>query len=654
MLTVSGLSKSYGGRALFEDASLQINRGDRIGLIGANGAGKSTLFSLILKEASPDTGTVAMERNTTIGFLPQESAPSGDETVLELATNVSAEMEEVHRLQREHPSEDDPMHHEAIARFADLDGHTLEVKAKRILSGLAFREGDVHIPARTLSGGWIMRAHLARLLVMEPDLLMLDEPTNHLDLESLGWFQNYLSKYSGAILAISHDREFLNAICLNILEIRHHKLNRYRGNYDSYLSQKAAREEQQWAAYKNQQREIAELQRFIDRFRAKASKAAQAQDRIKQLDRMVRVEAPERDEATVSFSFPQPKRGGERTITLDGVKQAYGSHVVYARLDLEINRGQRTVLVGPNGSGKSTLLKILAGLLPIEAGTITPGHNLSVGYFAQQRTEMLDIKRSVLAEAMQTETPVPEQAVRTILGSFLFRGDDVFKPVGVLSGGEKSRLALVKLLLNPPNLLLLDEPTTHLDMPSIDALIGALKQYQGTLLFVSHDVHFIRALASTVLHISAGKLTPYAGDYTYYLEKSGSLSERAALVAPGNSPGNYRPDSAPEPSETSRPKMGMKEIKEMRKAEAEKRKAANKIRRDAQAQLTTIEAEIAELETRQNALTAELEQPESLKGGRAHQINRELSILQDRLMKTMETWEQLTAMLAEPEPTEAS
>jgi ATP-binding cassette subfamily F protein 3 len=654
MLTVSGLSKSYGGRALFEDASLQINRGDRIGLIGANGAGKSTLFSLILKDASPDTGTVAMERNTTIGFLPQESAPSGEETVLELATNVSAEMEEVHRLQREHPSEEDPMHHEAVARFAELDGHTLEVKAKRILSGLAFRESDVHIPARTLSGGWIMRAHLARLLVMEPDLLMLDEPTNHLDLESLGWFQNYLSKYSGAILAISHDREFLNAICLNILEIRHHKLNRYRGNYDSYLTQKSAREEQQWAAYKNQQREIAELQRFIDRFRAKASKAAQAQDRIKQLDRMVKIEPPERDEATVSFSFPQPKRGGERTVTVEGVKQAYGDHIVYERLDLEVVRGQRTVLVGPNGSGKSTLLKILAGMLPLEAGTITPGHNLSIGYFAQQRTEMLDIKRTVLTEAMHGENTVPEQAVRTILGSFLFRGDDVFKPVGVLSGGEKSRLALVKLLLNPPNLLLLDEPTTHLDMPSIDALIGALGQYQGTLLFVSHDVHFIRALATTVLHISAGKLTPYAGDYTYYLEKSGSLSERAALVAPGNSPGNYRPDSALELSEAPRLKMGMREIKEMRKAEAEKRKAANKIRRDAQAQLTTIEAEITELETRQSTLTAELEQPESLKGGRAHQLNRELSILQDRLIKTMETWEQLTAMLAEPEPTEAS
>ena len=647
MLTASGLSKSYGGRSLFENASLQINRGDRIGLIGANGAGKSTLFSLILKEASPDEGTVALERSVSIGFLPQESAPSGDETVLELATNVSPAMEEIRRQLREH-SDEDPVHHEAMARFAELDGHSLEVKAKRILSGLAFRDGDVGKPARTLSGGWIMRAHLARLLVMEPDILMLDEPTNHLDLESLGWFQTYLSKYQGAILAISHDREFLNAICVGILEIRNRKLNRYRGNYDDYLSQKAAREEQQLAAYKNQQREIAELQRFIDRFRAKASKASQAQDRIKQLARMERIEPPERDEATVSFSFPQPKRGGQRVITLEGVKQSYGSHVVYERLDLEVERGQRTVLVGPNGAGKSTLLKILAGMLPLEAGTVTPGHNLSIGYFAQHRTEMLDVKRTVLAEAMETHTPVPEQTVRTILGYFLFRGDDVFKPVGVLSGGEKSRLALVKLLLNPPNFLLLDEPTTHLDMPSIDALIGALRQYEGTLFFVSHDVHFIRALSSSVLHISAGKLTPYAGDYQYYLDKSGSRSEREALIAPGD----YRPEAASGIAEAPRIKMGLKEIKEQRRAEAEARKAANKAARDAAAGLKSAEEEITTLESRQRELVEELEDPESFKNGRAFNLNRELADLQERLAKVMKEWERLSSLVPAPGVTE--
>ena len=640
MLTVSGLSKSYGGRPLFEDASLQINRGDRVGLIGANGAGKSTLFSLILREASPDTGTVALQRDITIGFLPQESAPSGDETVLELATNISPEMSEVRRHLREH-GEDDPIHHDAVARFSELDGHMLEVKAKKILNGLAFREGDADKPAKTLSGGWIMRAHLARLLVMEPDILMLDEPTNHLDLESLGWFQAYLSKYAGAILAISHDREFLNSICVGMLEIRNRKLTRYRGNYDDYLAQKAAREEQHWAAYKNQQREIEELQRFIDRFRAKASKASQAQDRIKQLARMERIEPPERDEATVSFSFPQPRRGGERVITLKGVRQGYGMHLVYPHLDLEIERGQRTVLVGPNGAGKSTLLKILAGMLPLEAGTVTPGHNLSIGYFAQHRTEMLDVKRTVLAEAMDTQTPVPEQNVRTILGSFLFRGDDVFKPVGVLSGGEKSRLALVKLLLNPPNLLLLDEPTTHLDMPSIDALIGALRQYQGTLLFVSHDVHFIKALATSVLHISAGRLTPYAGDYQYYLEKSGSLSARAALVAPGD----HRPENTTTVAESPREKMGLKEIKAQRRAEAELRKAANKALRDSMARLKAAEEEISRLETRQGELVAELENMGTTNSGSTFSLNRELAELQERLEAVMEEWESLSSAI---------
>jgi len=640
MLTVSGLSKSYGGRPLFEDASLQINRGDRVGLIGANGAGKSTLFSLILREASPDTGTVALQRDITIGFLPQESAPSRDETVLELATNISPEMTEVRRHLREH-GEDDPIHHDAVARFSELDGHMLEVKAKKILNGLAFREGDADKPAKTLSGGWIMRAHLARLLVMEPDILMLDEPTNHLDLESLGWFQAYLSKYAGAILAISHDREFLNSICVGMLEIRNRKLTRYRGNYDDYLAQKAAREEQHWAAYKNQQREIEELQRFIDRFRAKASKASQAQDRIKQLARMERIEPPERDEATVSFSFPQPRRGGQRVITLKGVRQGYGMHLVYPHLDLEIERGQRTVLVGPNGAGKSTLLKILAGMLPLEAGTVTPGHNLSIGYFAQHRTEMLDVKRTVLAEAMDTQTPVPEQNVRTILGSFLFRGDDVFKPVGVLSGGEKSRLALVKLLLNPPNLLLLDEPTTHLDMPSIDALIGALRQYQGTLLFVSHDVHFIKALATSVLHISAGRLTPYAGDYQYYLEKSGSLSARAALVAPGD----HRPENTTTVAESPREKMGLKEIKAQRRAEAELRKAANKALRDSMARLKAAEEEISRLETRQGELVAELENMGTTNSGSTFSLNRELAELQERLEAVMEEWESLSSAI---------
>ena len=633
MLTVSSVGKSFGGRVLFEDASLQINPGDRLGLIGPNGAGKSTLFSLILGENSPDEGSVTLQRGRSVGFLPQESAPSGDETVLQLATATSPAMAEVQEALRAHPDDHSPEHHEAIERFIELDGYNLEAKAKRILAGLAFRETDFHRPARTMSGGWIMRAHLARLLVMEPDLLMLDEPTNHLDLETLGWFQDHLSGYPGALLVISHDRAFLNAVCESVVEISRQRLHRYQGNYDDYLVQKREREEQYAAAYKNQQREIAHLEEFINRFRAKASKAAQAQERMKRLARIERLAPPDNHEATVKFRFPQPPRSGQRVIELKGVRQAYGDHVVYRDLDLIVERGQRTVLVGPNGAGKSTLLKILAGLLPLDAGEREPGHNANIGYFAQHRTDTLDVRRTVLEEAGDGVSGLGEQAIRTVLGSFLFRGEDAFKRVGVLSGGEKSRLALVKLLLRPPNLLLLDEPTTHLDMASINALIGALQAYEGTLVFVSHDVHFIRSLATTVLHINAGRLTPYAGDYDYYLEKSGAACDRRALVAPL---GNHRPP-APVAAAVEEPrKAGIKEIRQQRRAEAEARKAAAAARRQAEARHAALEAEIVALESRQRELAAVLENAPNDSASFA--LHRELAEVTESLEKANAEW----------------
>ncbi|MBA2270279.1 MAG: ABC-F family ATP-binding cassette domain-containing protein, partial [Chthoniobacterales bacterium] len=356
MLTISQVTKAFGGRTLFEDASLQVNRGDRVGLVGPNGAGKSTLFSLILDEATPDVGKVSVERAASIGFLPQENAPAGDETVLELATEISPELTKAQQILKTTP-EDSTEHHDALQAFDEHGGWQIEPKAKRILHGLAFREADFERKARTLSGGWVMRAHLARLLVMEPDLLLLDEPTNHLDLESLVWFQEYLKNYPGAILMISHDREFLNQLVGSIVEIAHRKLQRYRGNWDSYVEQKAAREEQQLSAYKNQQKEIASLQLFADRFRAKASKASQAQSKLKQIDRMEKIEAPLSQEKTVHFRFPQPPRSGHRVIKLENVDHAYDDLVVYRGLNFEAERGQRTVLVGPNGSGKSTLLK---------------------------------------------------------------------------------------------------------------------------------------------------------------------------------------------------------------------------------------------------------------------------------------------------------
>ena len=546
MLTVSQLSKSFSGRILFDDVSLQVNRGDRIGLVGPNGAGKSTLFSLILGEVSPDTGQITIEKSATIGFLPQETAAAKDETVLELALATTPELAEAQKVIKQHESgsgSDDASYHRALHIFDEHGGWQLEPKAKRVLAGLAFRESDFDRPAQAMSGGWIMRAHLARLLVMEPDLLLLDEPTNHLDLESLQWFQEFLRIYPGAIVMISHDREFLNQLVGSIVEIANAKLVRYRGNWDNYVEQKAAREAQQLSAYKNQQKEIASLQLFADRFRAKASKASQAQSKLKQIDRMEKIAAPTARGKTIKFHFPQPPRSGLRVITLKDVNHAYGDLVVYRSLNFHAERGQRTVLVGPNGAGKSTLLKLLGGVLPVQHGTREPGHNVRVGYFSQNRIDVLNPKLTVLESALDAPNPVSEQTARTVLGAFLFRGDDVFKSVAVLSGGEKSRLALVKLLLDPPNLLLMDEPTTHLDIGSIDALIGALKQYHGTLIFISHDVHFIRAIATSVLHITASpaqtgsRLTSYPGNYQYYLDKSKAISARTALTA-GSSPNN--------------------------------------------------------------------------------------------------------------------
>src|SRR6476620_5771383 len=650
MLTVSQLSKSFAGRALFDDVSLQVNRGDRIGLVGPNGAGKSTLFALLLGDVSPDKGTIAIEKNATIGFLPQEAAAAGDETVLELARSVSPELVHAQKVIKEHEAgqgSDDAAYHNALHVFDEHGGWELEPKAKRVLAGLAFRETDFDRPARALSGGWIMRAHLARLLVMEPDLLLLDEPTNHLDLESLQWFQEYLRSYPGAIVMISHDREFLNQLVGGIVEIAHSKLVRYRGDWDSHIEQKAAREEQQLAAYKNQQKEIASLHLFADRFRAKASKASQAQSKLKQIDRMKKIEAPVARGKTIKFHFPQPVRSGLRVITLKDVDHAYGDLVVYRGMQYLAERGQRTVLVGPNGAGKSTLLKLLAGVLPVQNGARELGHNVRTGYFSQNRIDVLNASNTVLDSARDMPNPVSEQTARTVLGSFLFRGDDVFKTVSVLSGGEKSRLALVSLLLDPPNLLLMDEPTTHLDVGSIDALIGALKQYHGTLIFISHDVHFIRAIATSVLHITAGpartggQLTFYPGDYDYYLDKSKATSARTALTA-GSTSNNGKPIA-------NRREGGLREQKAQKRLEAESRNAIAKTRRETEKRVHELETKIAALEGQQKELAAALEDPAAYTpGGRAIAINRDLSALSHDLARLTAEWENITATASAP------
>ncbi len=610
MLSVSNVSKTYAGRTLFSQVSFHINRGEKIGLIGPNGAGKSTLFSLLLRDAEPDEGKVMMERGITFGFLPQESAPIADVTVLELATG---HVDEHHRWE-------------------------VEPKAKRILSGLAFRESDFERNARTLSGGWVMRAHLARLLVQEPDLLLLDEPTNHLDLESLIWFQDYLLGYPGAILMISHDREFLNSLCDSILEVAHSKITRYTGNYDDYLREKTARMEQMQGAYDNQQRELAKMQAWVDKFKAKANFASRAQDKAKMIDRIEKIEAPVADAKTVKFRFPQPPRSGQRVIRLKDVDFAYGAQPVYNGLGLEIERGQRTVLVGPNGAGKSTLLKLLAGALTPQGGVREPGHNVKLGYFAQYRGDVLNMRHTVLESAMDLPSRPGENLSRTLLGSFLFHGDDVFKPVGVLSGGEKSRLVLVRLLLDPPNFLLMDEPTTHLDMGSIDALINALDQYEGTLVFISHDVHFIRKMAKTVLHVSAGVLTPYAGDYQYYLDKTKAGSAREALTATLSNaqPTNWTPPTVREPPKS----------KEQKRLEAEARNARSKAKKDAEQRIAKIEAELATLDKRKHEIVGLLQDEATYAdAAKFRDLSAELEALEPKIAKLTTDWEKEAAAL---------
>ena len=617
MLTIANLSKSYGPRTLFAEVSLNIARTDRLGLVGANGAGKSTLFNIILGKDQPDEGLIEWERGANFGFLPQESAPVGDETILQIATSGG-------KLE---PENDDDW---------DID-YTLEPRAKKILAGLGFRESDHEKLAKTFSGGWVMRAHLARLLVSEPTLLLLDEPTNHLDLEALLWFQDYLTRYPGGLVVISHDRAFLNALCTGTIELRAQRLHCYNGNYDDFILERVARKDRQQAMFKNQQREIAHLQTFVDRFGAKASMASRAKSKEKQIARLeeAAIDEPEDDLKKIQFRFPQPPRSGLKVMKLEHVQQAYGEHVVYKDLNFECERGQRTVLVGPNGAGKSTLLKILAGVIPINSGLREEGGNVITGYFAQNRVDNLNPKLTVLENVMElrtTENGLTEQQARGMLGTFLFRKDDVNKRVSVLSGGEKSRLALVKLMINPPNFLLMDEPTTHLDIMSIDALIAALKTYEGTLYFVSHDVHFIREIAKTVLHVHSGRLTNYAGDYAYYLEKSKSGNERAALTAGFTD---------------ARPKQ--EEAAKVEKPKAPAKPSASDIRK-LKADVTKCEQQVSELEAKQAQITAELADPATYTGGvNLPQLNARLRDTINALQTATAAWEQAAQKLSEAE-----
>jgi ATP-binding cassette subfamily F protein 3 len=539
MITLNHVQKQFGGKILFKDCSLQIGVRDRLGLVGPNGSGKTTLFRMILAEESIDEGEILLAKGVKMGYLPQEVITFRGNTVLDevlkgLAGIISLQ-DKMKVLEGELSSIKEPKEQERLTkeygklqeRYTVLGGYGVEAEAKQILQGLGFKELDFNRSTDELSGGWLMRIALAKILLQSPDLLLLDEPTNHLDLSSLIWLEAFLINYPGAMIIVSHDRVFLNHLIDRIAEIEAQKIDLYYGDYDHYVEEKEARRQILEATYKTQQRKIEQTERFIDRFRAKNTKSSQVQSRIKMLEKIERIELPEKKKE-IRFHFPAPQRSGHKVVEVKNLYKSYGETLVYRGIDLNLYRGDKVALVGPNGAGKSTLLKILAGVLDFEEGEVILGKDVTHAYFAQHQFDILRPGNTVFEELLSIATDASQTELRTLLGTFLFTGDEIDKKVSVLSGGEKSRLALAKMLLNPANFLLLDEPTSHLDIPSRNVLEMALKQFQGTICLITHDRHLINQIANKVIEIDRGALSLFLGNYDDYLYKKQQISRNSS------------------------------------------------------------------------------------------------------------------------------